>query len=632
MKRLPPLAALMLLCYPLMAQQHHGRQYLRTVPANPTALRTTMQAIDIDRRTHDTIYAYATPQQIAQLQRDGLSIELLPAPIPRGVQLYEMAPSITDMATWDKYPTHSVYRQLLQHLASSHPTLCQLDSIGQSAQGRQLYMLRITHMADTSASKPKFLYSSTMHGDETAGFILMLRLAQHLLAEYGHNDSISRLLNTTQVFICPNTNPDGTYASGDNIIGTPTRRNSNGTDLNRNFPHPTKAHPDGQQYQPETMAMMRLAQRHQFVMAANLHGGAELICFPWDYWYSHERTHPDQEWFIGVCRAYADTVHSYAPASHFTDRDNGISHSADWYPIAGSRADYMNYYHGCRELTIEVSGTKCPDASSLPQYWQWHRRALIDLMFATHTGFAGTVRNRHGAPLRAQVRIDGHDADGSSVYSDPNSGTFHRPIAPGAYSMHVEADGYMPQASSIEVAAGAPQPRIEVVLTQPQATFYVADTTGTPIAYASVRLGTAATTTLADGMATFDDVPCGTKLPYLVEADGYTSLADTLLIADTTTVMVQLQAITTTPNAVPIALAPRPKLWPNPFGHTLHINTPSAQATRVNIYNAQGRLVRSFTPQQAPATWAPAPHLPKGMYWVEVMHDGHRTIQIAVYQ
>ncbi|MBK6966466.1 MAG: hypothetical protein IPH20_21865 [Bacteroidales bacterium] len=63
------------------------------------------------------------------------------------------------------------------------------------------------------------------------------------------------------------------------------RYNINGVDLNRNYPDPEDGdHPDGYAWQPETVAFMNFAGQHDFVAAANFHGGVEVVNYPWDTW------------------------------------------------------------------------------------------------------------------------------------------------------------------------------------------------------------------------------------------------------------------------------------------------------------------------------------------------------------
>ena len=64
--------------------------------------------------------------------------------------------------------------------------------------------------------KPKFLYTSTMHGDEVTGMILMLRLIDEFCTS--EEKRITDILDSVDLFIFPCTNPDGTYHGGNNSV------------------------------------------------------------------------------------------------------------------------------------------------------------------------------------------------------------------------------------------------------------------------------------------------------------------------------------------------------------------------------------------------------------------------------
>lgn len=429
--------------------QHVERRIRLVEPDRQVVNKSITHIVSIDKVLNDTVLAYATDQQLAELTQLGYRFEVI-APEENAPKSL-MANTLSEMTNWDRYPTYDVYCAMVQRFADDYPTLCTLDSVGTTVNGRQLYALKLSDNAGTHEAEPEILLTSTMHGDETTGFVLLLRLVDHLLKNYESDTEINNLLNTSQLYIIPNTNPDGTYAAGNFSVTSARRFNANSVDLNRNFPSPTgNNHPDNNQWQPETLAMMAFAQNHNFVLGANVHGGSELLNYPWDCWEQSENPHADDSWFQKICRAYVDSVHKIAP-TYLNQCDSGVTQGAAWYVVLGGRQDYMNFWHGCREITIEISERKCPSATDLPTYWNWNHRALLQLLQKVHNGFDGTVKNIEGAPLKATVHVLNHDKDGSWVRSDSTHGHYFRPIDKGKYLVKYSATGYYSHIDTIIV-------------------------------------------------------------------------------------------------------------------------------------------------------------------------------------
>ncbi|HZK07339.1 MAG TPA: M14 family zinc carboxypeptidase [Bacteroidales bacterium] len=421
-----------------------GEIYFKFEKSDADLQRLSSQ-ISIDAVRGDDVFAYANKEEFADFLKSELSFEVLPKPgelIKNPRMLHDV--NIKAIDDWDFYPTYEAYISMMNQYAIEYPDLCQVFSIGQTTQGRQLMVAKISDNVGTREAEPQFLYTGTMHGDETAGYIILLRMIDYLLENYATNPEIAALVNNSEIWINPAANPDGTYAGGNNTVYGSTRYNANNVDLNRNYPDPKDGpHPDGKAWQPETIAFMQMAEENNFVMSANTHGGSEVINYPWDTW---SRLHADDDWLYFVSREYADTVHVYAPTGYLTALNNGVTNGYQWYSITGSRQDYMTYFQQCRELTMELSNTKLLSPSQLPAHWNYNYRSMLNYMRQATYGVNGTVTDMvTGDPLAAMISIENHDADSSMVFTSPVTGFYQRPIEAGSYNFTFSAPGHFPQ-------------------------------------------------------------------------------------------------------------------------------------------------------------------------------------------
>ncbi|MBN1950123.1 MAG: hypothetical protein JW801_02915 [Bacteroidales bacterium] len=398
--------------------------------------------VSIDRISSDSVYAYANKSEFESFLAMKRNYHVLS---PAGYSLEKNAPATENIfsESWNVYPAYEEYLDYMLEMSATYPDLCRLDTIGKSVEGRLLLCLKISDYPENDEAEPEFLFTSTIHGDEVTGFMLCLHLIDTLLQQYSSNPEIKELVDTCEIFINPNANPDGTYAAGNSTVYGAVRSNANGYDLNRNFPDPQYGdNPNGAPYQPETLVMMEYLKKHTFVLSANYHGGAEVINYPWDTW---PESHPDDDWFSHISFEYADTVKRYAGASYFSDViETGVIMGYDWYPIAGGRQDYVTYFLHGREITIEVSESKMPDPAAIPHYWNWNKAAMLNYIRQCTYGLHGIVTDAvTSEPLKAEIIVINHDAAQSYVLSDPLNGEFHRLIAPGTYRLCFKKDGYL---------------------------------------------------------------------------------------------------------------------------------------------------------------------------------------------
>jgi hypothetical protein len=465
----------------------------------------------------------------------------------------EMCPTgwVDDPArSWNCYPTYAQYVGLMERFAATHPNLCRLENLGPSSnqvRPHDLWALRISDFPDSEEAEPEVMLTSTMHGNEATGFVLMLRLIHELLEGYGVDPQTTALVDDLEIWINPNANPDGTYFAGDDTVAGAIRfystpeGDATAIDPNRNFPDPDDGdHPDGNPWWAETQAMMAFAESHTTTLSANLHDGSEVVNYPWDTW---ERRHVDDEYLISISRAYADLAQALSPADYMTDQSNGITNGWDWYPVAGGRQDFMTFWHSAREVTIELSHTKTPPAAELGDFWTWNRNALLDFMGRAREGVHGIVTGPDGEPLDAVIELVGHDSviDNSFVATDPDVGDYHRLVLPGSYVVRISANGFHSTViDNVTVTSEAPT-IVDAVLQPITATVtgrVHTPAAGWPVAGARVELlGTGfSTTTAADGSFELDDVPPG-EYTIRISAEGYQTADKARVIAAPTTAL-----------------------------------------------------------------------------------------------
>ena len=380
-----------------------------------------------------SIHILLSPLTVERFIAEGYDYKIAESSDNKGVI---SSANLTEAMEWDSYPSYTQYDSIMRSLASSYPSLCMLDTIGTSINGRLVLVLKISDNCKVDENEPEVFYSSSIHGDETAGFILMLRLSEYLLKNYSLNTRVKNLVDNLEIWINPLANPDGTYRSS-NFIISPVRFNANGYDLNRNFPDPEA---QGVTRQKETIDMMSFLAEHRFALSANFHSGEEVVNYPWDRWSAE---HADNNWFYMISRAWADTVHLHSRAGYMNYLDNGVTKGYDWYPIYGGRQDYVTYTLNGREITVELDNNFITPTSDLNNIWEYNYRSLLGYLENAAYGIRGQVIDAFNSePVPAKVFIEGHDIDNSHVYSDTLTGFFTRLLLPGSYDLTFTAEGY----------------------------------------------------------------------------------------------------------------------------------------------------------------------------------------------
>ncbi|QQS37525.1 MAG: T9SS type A sorting domain-containing protein [Ignavibacteriales bacterium] len=409
--------------------------------ADKWEINSLTKVISIDEVNGAEVYAYANRKEFTEFLKLNYNYKILPHP---GTLINpEMSDDIDEIAEWDSYPTYDAYVNMMNMFSINYPGICKIVDAGTTIQGRKILFAVISDNVMIHEAEPQFMFSSSMHGDETTGYVLMLRLIDSLLSTYSTDARINNLVNNLEIWINPLGNPDGTYRTGNSTVNGATRYNANNIDINRNFPDPADGpHPDGNAWQPETIAMMNLAYANNFVLSANFHGGTEVVNYPWDTW---ARLHADDSWWQYISHLYADTCQANSPSNYMNGYNDGITNGYAWYRITGGRQDFFTYFANGRELTVEISDTKLLSPSLLPAHWNYNRKSFLRYMEHSLHGIRGLITDTTGNPLKAKITVLSHDMDSSFVYSDSLTGVYTRMIFAGTYNLKITAPGYYDQ-------------------------------------------------------------------------------------------------------------------------------------------------------------------------------------------
>lgn len=430
--------------------RERGEYYFTLSVDDPLAIQSIGEICSVDATDGKTVVAYANQKEYDKLLSLGYQPELQTPPSLRAnVTMWDGQGTYN----WDSYLTYDQYVSMMEGFSDKaiegrECTLFSLGTLSTSAH-RQLLGVRINN--GNPEGKPKFLYTSTMHGDEITGMILMLRLIDELCTST--DSRIVNLVNDLDIYIMPLTNPDGTYKGGNSTVNSAQRYNGNNIDLNRNYKdYYQGAHPDGNSYEDETIWTMAMGDENLFTMSANYHGGAEVMNYPWDAVYDD---HADKDWYEYVCTEYVQIARqTYSSYMKDTYQD-GVTNGAAWYVITGSRQDYMNAYGQCREVTVECSTTKTPNASSLPNFWNYNHNSMLAFMEQCRNGVHGVVRDADtGQPIEGvKVTVLNHDSETSFVTTH-SVGDFHRPIKGGSYTFEFRKSGYCTETVDVTITDG----------------------------------------------------------------------------------------------------------------------------------------------------------------------------------
>lgn len=225
--------------------------------------------------------------------------------------------------------------------------------VGTSIEGRAIDGLRIT-AAPPGTSPPTVLVLGTQHAREWLSPMVTLCIAEHLAAGDTGVDVLERL----QFVFVPVVNPDGyVYSWEADRFWRANRRPGGGVDLNRNWATMwglgtggpgTQTYPGTAAFsEPETAAIVGLADDHEVVVFVDYHSPVNLVLIPFAF---TSDPGPREEEQLEWGEAMSTAIESV----------NGLPHEVrkpgQGMPSGGLAQDWFADDQGALAFTIELRG------------------------------------------------------------------------------------------------------------------------------------------------------------------------------------------------------------------------------------------------------------------------------------
>ncbi|WP_344575327.1 M14 family zinc carboxypeptidase [Streptomyces lunalinharesii] len=177
----------------------------------------------IERRQGDDLFVMGDPSTAAGLRRLGFTptaVETRRQPLAHQPRAPRAGGGVDD--TYDGgYHTVDAHYAHLDQVAAQHPDMAKVVTYGQSwlkqqgRGGRDLKAICVTKMKqgdcqlDPKAPKPRFFLMSQIHARELTTGEVSWRWIDTLTNDYGKDPKITALMDSTEMWIVPITNPDG---------------------------------------------------------------------------------------------------------------------------------------------------------------------------------------------------------------------------------------------------------------------------------------------------------------------------------------------------------------------------------------------------------------------------------------
>ena len=322
-----------------------------------------------------------------------------------------------EMETNDPYQYHT-YQDMMDELAQlavAHSDIMQLQSIGTSYQGRDIWLVELSNQNNPPSNQSGVLLMGAHHGNEKPSYEILIYFINHvvelahkpntdddgdgminediidnidndndgLIDEDPSEDRVRDALNHSAIYVIPMVNPDGVEADSrknqapnHGPFGHASEITSYGVNLNRNYGYrwflyyllPLNYHlaynllDSGFNYrgehpfsEEETQAVKQFVDTHTIDISVSFHSYGEFILFPWMH-----TTLPtlDEDLFVSIGRNISrlNDYYLYVGNNYLVPRFGGT---------LGTSENWLYSEHDIISFTVELCSTRAPINTSV---------------------------------------------------------------------------------------------------------------------------------------------------------------------------------------------------------------------------------------------------------------------------
>jgi murein tripeptide amidase MpaA len=411
----------------------------RTAAQRDAVARTGVAIEDADE--HGSLVVTGTAAELDAVRRLGLRVTALPDERkPSGPTTYGFPSADSG------YHDYAELTATIDAAVAAYPGLARKTSLGTSYQGRQLWNVKISDNVATDENEPEVLFTCGQHAREHLTIEMCLYLVNELTGKYATDATVRGLVDSREIWIVTNVNPDGSeydIATGSYRSWRKNRQPNSGstyvgTDLNRNWSYQwgccggSSGSPSSETYRgpspfsaPETTRVRDFVNSRvvggvqQIKAGIDFHTYSELVL--WPYGYTRSDTAPgltatDQAALSQLGRNMAAT-NGYTPEQ-----------ASDLYIADGTIDDWMwgtyKIFHYTFEMypTSSAGGGFYPPDEVIVRETTRNRAAVIQLLNAADCPYEVTGGTCDGTPPAGQTFTNGTDVaipDAGAAVSSP---------------------------------------------------------------------------------------------------------------------------------------------------------------------------------------------------------------------